>query len=72
MRSKAVQDDTQLLELVKLWGPLLLGEVTPRLAPVLQSLLGHALQQSLREVPGGAVLPPVLSRQVAGGMVENT
>jgi hypothetical protein len=64
-------DQQQLLELVKLWGPLLLGEVTPRLAPELQSLLGHALQQSLREVPGGAAVPALLSRQVAGGMVDS-
>jgi len=70
-QSVSASDEQQLLELVKLWGPLLLGEVTPRLAPELQSLLGHALQQSLREVPGGAVLPPVLSRQVAVGMVDS-
>jgi hypothetical protein len=67
----SASDDQQLLELVKLWGPLLLGEVTPRLAPELQSLLGHALQQSLREVPGGVAVPALLSRQVAGGMVDS-
>ncbi|MEY3545377.1 MAG: hypothetical protein RLZZ247_1534, partial [Cyanobacteriota bacterium] len=44
-------DEQQLVDLVRLWGPLLLGQVTPRLAPELQSLLGHALQQQLREVP---------------------
>ena len=47
-------DDQQLVDLVRLWGPLVLGRVAPRLGPELQSLLGHALQQSLREVPGGA------------------
>jgi len=70
-QSVSASEEQQLLELVKLWGPLLLGQVTPRLAPELQSLLGHALQQSLREVPGGAVVPLGLSRQLAGGMVES-
>ena len=70
-QSVSAGEQQQLLELVKLWGPLLLGQVTPRLAPELQSLLGHALQQSLRDVPGGAVVPAGLSRQLAGGMVES-
>ena len=61
----------ELVELVRLWGPLLLGQVTPRLSPELQGLLGHALQQSLRELPGGAVVPPALTRQLAAGMVES-
>jgi glycine/D-amino acid oxidase-like deaminating enzyme len=60
-----------LVELLRLWGPLVLGQVTPRLAPELQSLLGHALQQSVREVPGGVMLPSGLSRQLASGMVES-
>jgi hypothetical protein len=63
--------DQQLLELVRLWGPLVLGQVAPRLAPELQSLLGHALQLSLQEVPGGAILPSGLSRQLAVGMVDS-
>ena len=63
--------DQQLLELVRLWGPLVLGQVAPRLAPELQSLLGHALQLSLQEVPGGAILPSGLSRQLAAGMVDS-
>jgi hypothetical protein len=64
-------EDQQLLELVRLWGPLVLGQVAPRLAPELQSLLGHALQRSLQEVPGGAILPTGLSRQLAVGMVDS-
>ena len=63
--------DQQLLELVRLWGPLVLGQVAPRLAPELQSLLGHALQLSLQEVPGGVILPSGLSRQLAAGMVDS-
>ena len=64
-------DDQQLLDLIRLWGPMLLGKVTPRLAPELQSLLGHALQQQLREVPGGAIVPVGVSRQLAVGVVES-
>lgn len=63
--------DRELVELVRLWGPLLLGQVAPRLAPQLQNLLGHALQQSVRELPGGVVVPTGLSRQLAAGMVES-
>ena len=66
-----LDDGQQLVELLRLWGPLVLGQVTPRLAPELQSLLGHAMQQSLKEVPGGAMLPPLLSRQLAAAMVES-
>ncbi|MBM5793421.1 MAG: hypothetical protein FJ049_02650 [Cyanobacteria bacterium M_surface_7_m2_037] len=64
-------DEQQLVDLVRLWGPLLLGQVTPRLAPELQSLLGHALQQQLREVPGGVMVPAGVSRQLAVGVVDS-
>jgi hypothetical protein len=47
-----------------------LEQITPRLAPELQSLLGHALQQQLRDVPGGLMVPSGLSRQLAAGLVE--
>jgi hypothetical protein len=72
--------DRQLLELLRIWGPMLLVEVAPRLAPELQGVLGHALQRSLQ----ASVIPtslrglqPLLemekgfSRQLAGGMVES-
>jgi hypothetical protein len=64
-------DEQQLVDLVRLWGPMVLGQVTPRLVPELQSLLGHALQQQLRDVPGGAMVPAGLSRQLAAGVVES-
>ena len=70
-QSVALGEQQELVELVRLWGPLLLGQVAPRLSPELQQLLGHALQQSLREIPGGAVVPAALSRQLATGMVES-
>jgi hypothetical protein len=70
-QSVGAPEDQQLVDLLQLWGPLVLGQVTPRLAPELQSLLGHALQQSLRDVPGGAMVPSGATRQLAVGMVDS-
>ena len=64
------QLEQPMLGLLQLWGPMVLGQVTPRLTPELQSLLSHALEQSLREVPGGAVVPSALARQLTASMVE--
>ncbi|MFM7087614.1 MAG: hypothetical protein ACKOXO_11575 [Cyanobium sp.] len=70
----------ELVQLLRIWAPLLLGRVAPRLAPELQGVLGHALQQSLQST---MVAPPLrrlqpllqmeegLSRQLAGGMVDS-
>ncbi|MEB3262759.1 MAG: hypothetical protein VKJ66_00130 [Synechococcus sp.] len=72
--------EKELVELVRIWAPLLLNQVAPRLEPELQGVLGHALQQSLQNtiVPGPLrriqVLLQVeqgLSRQLASGMVES-
>lgn len=70
-QSVSGSDEQQLVDLVRLWGPMLLGKVTPRLAPELQSLLGHSLQQQLREMPGGAIVPSGFSRQLAIGVVDS-
>ena len=80
-QSVAANDDEQeVLELVRIWAPLLLARVAPRLAPDLQNLLGYALRQSLDRT---VVPPPLrqlqpllqvesgLSRQLAAGMVES-
>ncbi|MEB3321654.1 MAG: hypothetical protein VKI81_02405 [Synechococcaceae cyanobacterium] len=73
-------DEREVVELLRIWAPLLLVQVAPRLAPELQGVLGHALQQSLQSavVPGPLrQLQPLLrveqgvSRQLAGGMVES-
>jgi len=73
-------DGRELVELIRIWAPLLLARVAPRLAPELQGVLGHALQQSLQTM---MVPPPLrrlqpllqmeqgLSRQLAGGMVDS-
>ena len=73
------KDDRQLAELVRIWAPLLLAQVAPRLAPEAQNLLVYALRQSLAR----SVVPPALrslqplllvengfSRQLATGMVD--
>ena len=80
-QSVAANDDEQeLAELVRIWAPLLLAQVAPRLAPDLQNLLGYALSQSLDRTmvpPPLRQLQPLLqmengvSRQLAGGMVES-
>jgi hypothetical protein len=73
-------EERELVELVRIWGPLLLVRVAPRLAPELQGVLGHALQQSLQNVlvpPGLRQLQPLLqvekelSRQLSVGMVDS-
>jgi hypothetical protein len=76
----ASDDQRELVELVRIWAPLLLAQVAPRLAPDLQNLLVYALRQSLDRT---VVPPPLrqlqpllrvesgLSRQLAGGMVES-
>jgi hypothetical protein len=73
-------EEQELVELVRVWAPLLLGQVAPRMAPELQGLLGHALGQSLQTT---VVPPPLrqlepllrmeqgLARQLASGMVES-
>jgi hypothetical protein len=69
-QSVTLNDERELVELLRLWGPMVLGQVAPRLSPELQLLLGHALEQSMRDLPGGAILPTGLSRQLAGGVVD--
>jgi hypothetical protein len=74
------QGERELVELVRLWAPLLLVQVAPRLAPELQGVLGHALQKSLERtlVPAPLrQLQPLVgveqgfSRQLASGVVES-
>ena len=73
-------DERALVELVRIWAPLLLSQVAPRLAPELQGLLGYSLRQSLDRTvvpPPLRQLQPLLqvetgiSRQLASGMVES-
>ena len=71
-------DEQELVELLRIWAPLLLTQVAPRLAPELQGVLGHALGQSLQST---VVPPPLrqlepllrmeqgLARPRAGGLV---
>ena len=73
-------EQRELVELIRIWAPLLLVQVAPRLAPELEGVLGHALQQSLQSAivpPPLRQLQPVLevekgfSRQLAGGVVDS-
>ncbi|MFZ9753263.1 MAG: hypothetical protein ACO3B3_06900 [Cyanobium sp.] len=70
----------ELVELMRIWAPLLLARVAPRLAPELEGVLGHALQQSLQSTmvpPPLRQLQPLLgvekgiSRQLAAGVVDS-
>lgn len=74
------EEERELVELVRLWGPVLLTRVLPRLAPELQNLLSYTLRQSLDQTVVPAPLrqlSPLLqmesgiSRQLASGMVES-
>ncbi len=79
-QSVLASDGQELVELLRIWAPLLLAQVAPRLAPELQAVLGRALQQSLEigVMPGPLRrLQPLLrmeqglSRQLAVGMVDS-
>ena len=74
------QEERELVELTRLWAPLLLARVLPRLAPELRGAFGHALQQSLQRTLVPAPLRQLqplrdveqgFSRQLAQGMVES-
>ncbi|MEB3173095.1 MAG: hypothetical protein VKL97_04455 [Cyanobacteriota bacterium] len=79
-QSVSPSQEQELVALVRIWAPLLLSQVAPRLAPELQRLLGYSLRQSLE---GSMVPPPLrqlapvlqlesgLSQQLAGGMTRN-
>lgn len=79
-QSVGTTEERELVALVRIWGPLLLSQVAPRLAPELQGLLSYTLRQSLE----GTVVPPALrqlqpllqvetelSRQLGVGMTRN-
>jgi hypothetical protein len=74
------EEERELVELVRIWAPLLLSQVAPRLAPELQNLLGYGLRQSLDRTVVPAPLRQLrpllqvesgISRQLAGGMVDS-
>lgn len=77
---KSSKEERELAALVRIWAPLLLSRVLPRLGPELQGLLGYALKQSFEST---VVPPPLrslqpllgvetgLGKQLATGMVES-
>ena len=73
-------EDRELLELLRLWLPLLLTKVGPALRPQLVALIGHLLQQSLsrsvmpeplRRVAALQSAEAEFSRQLATGVVDS-
>jgi len=69
-----------VVELTRIWGPLLLRQVAPRLGPELEAVLSHSLQQTLQGMvvpPGLRQLQPLLqlelglSKQLASGVVQS-
>jgi len=76
----AVNDEQELVELLRLWTPLILTRVGPRLAPEMEAVVGHALQRSfsgsvvptgLRELAPLVRMESTLSRRIAAGIVES-
>ncbi|NQV10300.1 MAG: hypothetical protein HQ527_03900 [Cyanobacteria bacterium] len=75
-----LNDEREVVELTRIWGPLLLRQVAPRLGPELEAVLSHSLQQSLQGLvvpPGLRQLQPLLqlelglSKQLASGVVQS-
>ncbi|MCP9809624.1 hypothetical protein KBY58_09290 [Cyanobium sp. HWJ4-Hawea] len=73
-------EERELAALVRIWAPLLLSQVLPRLGPELQGVLGYALKQSFENSVVPAPLRPLqpllgvetgLGQQLASGMVES-
>jgi len=74
-----INDEREVEELLRLWGPLLLGRVLPRLEPELQELATHALRrgleatafpQPLQRLQPLLLLERELTRQLAAGLVD--
>lgn len=79
-QSVPATQEWEVVELLRIWGPLMLAQVAPRLRPELRTIVAQALEQSFRTT----VLPPALrslqpllqmeqelSRQLASGVVDN-
>ena len=79
-QSTDLNEQRELVELARLWLPLLLTRVGPNLRPQLVALLGHLLQRSmersvrpeaLRGLPALQRAESELSLQLAGGLVDS-
>ncbi|MEI6828312.1 MAG: hypothetical protein WCK64_00500 [Synechococcaceae cyanobacterium ELA445] len=79
-QSVPASEQWEVVELLRIWGPLMLAQVAPRLRPELRTIVGQALEQSFRTMvlpPALRSLQPVLqveqelSRQLAAGVVDN-
>ena len=79
-QSSDLNDEREVVELLRLWLPLLLTRVGPAMRPQLQALISHLVQQSLdrnvvpealRRLPGLQNAESEFSRQMAESMVTS-
>ena len=79
-QSSDLNDEREVVELLRLWLPLLLTRVGPAMRPQLQALISHLVQQSLdrnvvpdalRRLPGLQNAESEFSRQLADSMVTS-
>ena len=66
-QSTDLRAQPELIELLRLWVPLLMVQVGPSLRPQLVELLNHILRNNLAE----GLAPPSLSRQLAASAVDS-
>ena len=79
-QSSDLNEEREVIELLRLWIPLLLTRIGPAMRPQLQALLSHLVQQSLdrnvvpeplRRLPGLQNAESEFSRQLADSMVAS-
>ena len=79
-QSSGLNDEREVIELLRLWLPLLLTRIGPAMRPQLQAVISHLVQQSLdrnvvpdalRRLPGLQNAESGFSRQLAESMVTS-
>ncbi|MDC3056581.1 hypothetical protein OA093_00295 [bacterium] len=79
-QSSDLNDEREVIELLRLWLPLLLTRIGPAMRPQLQAVISHLVQQSLnrnmvpdalRRLPGLQNAESEFSRQLAESMVTS-
>ncbi|WP_115132118.1 hypothetical protein [Synechococcus sp. N26] len=79
-QSSDLNDEREVIELLRLWLPLLLTRIAPAMRPQLQAVISHLVQQSLdrnvvpdalRRLPGLQNAESEFSRQLAESMVTS-
>ena len=79
-QSSGLNDEREVIELLRLWLPLLLTRIGPAMRPQLQAVISHLVEQSLdrnvvpdalRRLPGLQNAESEFSRQLAESMVTS-